>query len=404
MTSFQKYETTLGLRWYFVTDGGINPKTGLRKQIKRRGFLTKKEAQVEARKIEQALDDGDFIDISNKTFNQIYLSWREQQKNQTKPSTHYAVGSKFKKHILPAFGEMKIQEISKTQCQKFIADLSKTTLSKRTSKTKKPKPNEATEKRLFKSLSGYKMYASQVFQFAVDEGYIKKNPMANVKVPKPKEDFVVDHSNEDQENFWDKEQVLNFFQILNTSGNLFDQMYFRLLIGTGARKAEALALNWKDIDFKNNTIHFGKTLYFEKGMYSLLKPKSKKSDRIISVDENLLNRLKAWRALQIKDKVINLSSKAFSFVFTREDGTPIRMPYPNERLNILIEKGNLPEITVHGLRHTHASLLFEAGASIKEVQERLGHSDATMTLNIYTHVSKATKESTAEKLKNFMQM
>lgn len=81
-----------------------------------------------------------------------------------------------------------------------------------------------------------------------------------------------------------------------------------------------------------------------------------------------------------------------NMVFTRDDCTPIRLAYPNEKLDIVIKKYNLHRITIHGLRHTHASLLFEAGASIKEVQERLGHEDIKMTMNIYTHVTNTLKE------------
>lgn len=69
----------------------------------------------------------------------------------------------------------------------------------------------------------------------------------------------------------------------------------------------------------------------------------------------------------------------------------------NEKLNSIIHKHKLHKITKHGLRHTHASLLFEAGATIKEVQERLGHSDVQMTMNIYTHVTDHIKEQTAKK-------
>ncbi|WP_420901904.1 tyrosine-type recombinase/integrase [Paenibacillus dendritiformis] len=67
-----------------------------------------------------------------------------------------------------------------------------------------------------------------------------------------------------------------------------------------------------------------------------------------------------------------------------------------------MRKHNLHPITVHGLRHTHASLLFEAGASIKEVQERLGHSNSKMTMDIYTHVTKTVKERTATLFGEFM--
>ncbi|MNY58769.1 Tyrosine recombinase XerD [compost metagenome] len=79
------------------------------------------------------------------------------------------------------------------------------------------------------------------------------------------------------------------------------------------------------------------------------------------------------------------------------------MAYPNDKLDEIIRNYNLHPITVHGLRHTHASLLFEAGATIKEVQERLGHSDIKMTMNIYTHVTKTVKEQTATRFEKFLE-
>ncbi|MNI85943.1 Tyrosine recombinase XerD [compost metagenome] len=90
-------------------------------------------------------------------------------------------------------------------------------------------------------------------------------------------------------------------------------------------------------------------------------------------------------------------------VFAHENGQPLRLALPNDLLKRLIRDHDLQPITVHGLRHTHASMLFEAGASIKEVQERLGHSDIKMTMNIYTHVTKAAKEKTADRFAKFME-
>lgn len=84
-------------------------------------------------------------------------------------------------------------------------------------------------------------------------------------------------------------------------------------------------------------------------------------------------------------------------VFIRDDGSPLRLAYPNEKLNSVMNKHKLYRITIHGSRHTHASFLFEAGASIKEVQKQLGHSDIQMTMNIYTHVTDTLKEQTAQK-------
>ncbi|WP_438495955.1 tyrosine-type recombinase/integrase [Paenibacillus sp. IHBB 3054] len=98
-----------------------------------------------------------------------------------------------------------------------------------------------------------------------------------------------------------------------------------------------------------------------------------------------------------------MGSKDDRYIFAREDETPLRLAYPNDKLTEIIRTHKLHSITVHGLRHTHASLLFEAGASIKKVQERLGHSDIKMTMNIYTHVTKSAKEKTANRFEKFME-
>jgi integrase len=115
--------------------------------------------------------------------------------------------------------------------------------------------------------------------------------------------------------------------------------------------------------------------------------------------------LKKWRIKQIEANLANISTTDDNnMVFIRDDGSPLRLAYPNEKLNSVMNKHKLHRITIHGLRHTHASLLFEAGASIKEVQERLGHYDVQMTMNIYTHVTDHIKEQTAEKFQRYIEL
>ena len=77
---------------------------------------------------------------------------------------------------------------------------------------------------------------------------------------------------------------------------------------------------------------------------------------------------------------------------------------PNQKLDRILKKNELKRITVHGLRHTHCSLLFEAGLPIQEVKERLGHPDIQTTMNIYTHVTKKAKEKSAEKFAAYIEM
>ncbi|MDG4521186.1 site-specific integrase [Streptococcus suis] len=96
--------------------------------------------------------------------------------------------------------------------------------------------------------------------------------------------------------------------------------------------------------------------------------------------------------------------KPTDLVFPAETGNAHSFDYINYNLRCILKKYDLPYITPHGFRHTHCSLLFEAGASIKEVQERLGHEDIKTTMNIYAHVTENTKEKTAEKFAKFLGM
>ncbi|WP_233522696.1 site-specific integrase [Peribacillus glennii] len=182
---------------------------------------------------------------------------------------------------------------------------------------------------------------------------------------------------------------------------LRDQVLFHLLIYTGARKGELLALSWDDIDFEARTVRLFKTLFQDRGQFIIQTPKTRVSKRFISLDGNTLKLLKKWR---IEQKNLNLAASGFiegnNLVFSRDDGSPMRLAYPNEKLDILIKKHDLHRITIHGLRYTHASLF----ASIKEVQERLGHSDIQMTMNIYTHVTEYVKEQIAEKFQRYLDL
>ncbi|MBA9087371.1 integrase [Fontibacillus solani] len=261
----------------------------------------------------------------------------------------------------------------------------------------------------FKTIDNYKMYASQVFEFAIEKEIITKNPMDGVKIPKREDQFIVVQSKEgEKRNFWEKAEIKKFLEIVKTNYPFSDYCMFHLFIYTGARKGEVLALNRNDIDFKNKTLRLNKTLYYDKDNgYMFLTSKTFASRRLISLDDTTLGLLRKLIAGQNNGNVTHIHLKddpnKDKLLFSRFDGHPLRIAYPNDKLDEIIRIYNLHSITVHGLRHTHASLLFEAGATIKEVQERLGHSDIKMTMNIYTHVTKTVKELTASRFEKFME-
>ncbi|MDR7207952.1 site-specific integrase [Priestia megaterium] len=383
MASFQRYSTKQGQMWLFKMDTGVNPQTGKRKTTTRRGFKTKKEAQIAAGKLEQELLSGTSIANSNITFNETFSQWFSNHSKTIKPSTKKSIESKFKKHILPRFGKLKINEITRPYCQQMI--------------------NEIAE--IITSVNDIKIQANQVFKYAVKMDIIQKNPLEYVSIPKQQKEFINEDNHSNQRNYWKKDEVKKFLAITKEELSLRDHTLFHLLIYTGARKGELLALKWDDINFDTGFIRLTKTLFHNEGKFIFQTSKTKESKRLISLDTKTLSLLKKWRVEQIQAILANACTNIESkIIFTRDDGSPMRLAYLNDKLSTVIKKHKLNRITIHGLRHTHASLLFEAGASIKEVQERLGHSDIQMTMNIYTHVTDDLKEQTAEKFQRYIEL
>lgn len=354
---------------------GVDPATGKPRKTTRRGFATKKEAALSLSRVKFEVEENGFTNSSYETFEEIYLLWFDSAyKNTVKESTYVKTKEMFRIHILPAFGSMKLNKISVTYCQTTV--------------------NNWCES--FSKYRVLKNYITKVLDYAITLGLLKDNPMRKIIMPKRKE--VVD--GEKIENFYNKEELQQFMDCIKSDGFTRWHALFRLLAFTGFRKGEVLALEWKDIDFNQSTVTVNKTLARgEDNKLIIQSPKTKTSFRTVSVDPGTMQLLKEWRKEQATDflKLGFNTMNPSQVVFTTYKNEYMQLATVTNRINKIIKKHDLKVITVHGLRHTHCSLLFEAGASIQEVKERLGHSDIKTTMNIYTHVTQQAKEGTAEK-------
>lgn len=369
--------------WLFKLDTGVDPSTGKRKTTTRRGFKTKKEAQHAANALEQELLSGSLLQSNKLTYEAVFKLWYENHSKTLKPSTKKAIENKFNKHILPRFGKLKIKNITRAYCQQMINEIAQ----------------------LINSVNDIKIQANQVFKYALKQEIIAKNPLEYVIIPRPEKELISDVQASEERKYWRKDEIKQFLDLAKKDFNNLDYLLFHLLIYTGARKGEILALSWEDINFDEKYVRFSKTLFYNKGDFIFQTAKTKGSKRLISMDEATLSLLKKWRIEQLEAELAApIFKRPNNIVFSRPTGSPIRLAYPNEKLESMIRKYKLHRITIHGLRHTHASLLFEAGASIKEVQERLGHSDIKMTMNIYTHVTNTVKEQTAQKFQRYIEL
>ena len=169
------------------------------------------------------------------------------------------------------------------------------------------------------------------------------------------------------------------------------------------RRGEALALKWSDIDFKENVVSVKRTLTKGLGNKVIVQtPKTSSSYRKVAIDRNTASVLKDWKQEQRKQQiVININQD--QVVFNRgKESIPLSDGCIVNWNNIISKQAKLKRITIHGFRHTNASLLFEAGVSMKDVQTRLGHKSVKTTMDIYTHVSKQHQNKAVEKLDNYM--
>ena len=377
----KKYTTKNGeTRYLFQTYLGIDPLTGKERRTTRRGFKTMKEAKQAERNLlldveENGLPSNQSDGFRDPTFEKLASLWLENYKTTVKPSTFENVKSKVEKMTEEHFKELKLKKITVAYCQRVVIELSKT----------------------YVLYNHYLSVINRIFKYAVLMDILDSNPFD--KVIKPKSRQV-----QRKGNFLTKEELKEFLKLAQTATLSYFFPLVHLMSYTGLRQGEALALKWSDIDFENKKITVDKTAVRIKEKQTLQTPKTKNSKRVISIDPTTLSILKSWKKDQIK--IYFKNGKHFegddNFIFTNERAEWVHIHNFIRYFKRFIADHKLKPITPHGLRHTHASLLFSAGVEPKNISDRLGHSTVQITLDLYTHITEEQRTDTVEKLLEFM--
>ena len=361
-------------RYLFQTYLGIDPLTT------RRGFKTMKEAKQAERNLlldveENGLPSNQSDGFRDPTFEELASLWLENYKTTVKPSTFENVRVKVEKMTEEHFKELKLKKITVAYCQRVVIELSKT----------------------YVLYNHYLSVINRIFKYAVLMDILDSNPFD--KVIKPKSRQV-----QRKGNFLTKEELKEFLKLAQTATLSYFFPLVHLMSYTGLRQGEALALKWSDIDFENKKITVDKTAVRIKEKQTLQTPKTKNSKRVISIDPTTLSILKSWKKDQIK--IYFKNGKHFkgddNFIFTNERGEWVHIHNFIRYFKRFIADHKLKPITPHGLRHTHASLLFSAGVEPKNISDRLGHSTVQITLDLYTHITEEQRTDTVEKLLEYM--
>ena len=376
----KKYITKKGeTRYLFQTYLGIDPATGKEKRTTRRGFKTIKEAKAAERDLLLDVEENGFSnneDFQNPTFAEVADLWLESYKNTVKPTTYQSVKIKLDVMIDLYFTDMKIQQISVAYCQKVAIQLSNRYIL----------------------YTNYYSVISRVFKYATSIDIIKSNPLDKIIKPKNRPLKV-------KENYYTKQELTDFLKVCKENCKPVEYTFYHLLAFTGLRIGEAIGLMWSDVDFENKRLNISRTAVKIGKEQTVQDPKTKRSKRVITLDDETLNILKLWKRQQIKEYF--QAGKAYqhdsNYIFTNSKGKWLLTATMKVKLSSFFCKHNkLKKITPHGFRHTHASLLFEAGITAKIISDRLGHNNVQTTLDMYTHINDNQRVEVVDQLMDFI--
>ncbi|HER0770167.1 TPA: site-specific integrase [Streptococcus pyogenes] len=343
---------------------GIDQMTGKRVKTSITG-RTRKEVNQKAKHAQfDFLSNGSTIKrkVVIKTFKELSHLWLETYKLTVKPQTYDATVTRLNRHIMPTLGNMKVDKITASDIQMLINRLSK----------------------YYVNYTAVRSVIRKVLQQGVLLGLIDYNSARDIILPRKQPNA------KKKVKFIDPSDLKSFLEHLETSQHkrynlYFDAVLYQLLLSTGLRIGEACALEWGDIDLENGTIAINKT--YNKNLKFLSTAKTQSGNRVISVDKKTLRSLKLYQMRQ-RQLFNEVGARVSEVVFATPTRKYFNASVRQSALDTRCKEAGVERFTFHAFRHTHASLLLNAGISYKELQYRLGHANISMTLDTYGHLSK----------------
>lgn len=275
-----------------------------------------------------------------------------------------------KKNIVAYFSGHILQKITSTQIQKFLIYL-------RTEKDFSPQ-----------NVHHHYRTLNMIFDFAMKQEVIQKNPMDKVDRPKLSKQKVDALS---------QEEATIFFRSLNSCPLDF-RCLLQLLITTGLRRGECVGLKWRDIDESRSMVHIERNVtYTAKTGIIVNTPKTSASNRVLPIMDSTLALLKCLKQQRQSENPTAILEDSFVFPSESDIFSPRNPDAVTRRVKRFMRANGLPDMSPHDLRHSCATLLLSSGADIKSVQEILGHTNASTTLNFYVRADLKQMQTATKK-------
>jgi integrase len=342
------------------------------KRVKKtKTYKTKSEAKTALKEFEANKTKGQLVIPKKTTLKQWLDYWMD---NIVKPNkslgTYYFYKGMIDKYTVPLLGSIPIQDLKPIQIHKYYTQLTQKGLSQNT-------------------VRKHHDMLHLVLGVAVKQEMILQNPVEKVEPPQKQ------HK---EAKFYTLDSLKQLYQLVE---NTDLEVTVKLAGGLGLRREEVCGLKWKNIDLENRKVRICEARTIAGREIVDKDTKNQSSNRTLSIPADIVELLSAEKSRQEKNKeYLGDLYEDSGYVVDRDDGKPYRPNYLSGKFKNLINANSLPPLTIHGLRHTFASVANLLGVNLFEIGKVLGHSTPSTTGKIYTHMFDDTHEATLDKVAN----
>ena len=309
---------------------------------------TIKEVDDKIAELRSQANKGIVVDDRSLTMGEWALKWLDTYKKNVSYNTKTMYKRIVERYIIPNIGDIQLREIKKYMLQNMI--------------------NKIVDEGHTRTAEQAKLTLSQIIAAAIDENYIFVDVTRGINVPRRIKQEKRVLTDEEIKNIYSKDLSVK------------ERAFISILLYTGLRRGEALALKWTDVDFENKKLNVDKTAIFEENVTTIKAgTKSDAGMRRIPLAQNLIDDLNLLKSVNSTEWVFPMFS----------DEEPMTRSAFRKFWEKLKNKGIPKNISPHSFRHTYATKLYYAGVDVKTAQYLLGHSNIQITLDIYTHLKNA---------------
>jgi integrase len=346
-----------------------DPITGKRRQKWHSGYRTRREAERARIQLLAALDAGTYVEPRRQRLQAYIDEWLAAIQPTIREATFYSYKRNLRLHVLPYIGSTLITKIDAGILNGLYALL------------RADGRSDGTGGLSPRTIHYIHTILHRALRDAVRWGRLARNPVDAADPPR--------HSNKNTHEpaTWDAEILQRFLEHSRSSKDRYYPAWV-FLATTGARRGEALGIRWSDLDFDNQRTGIRQTVIAVQHEIRFSTPKTTTGRRSIALDPSTVAVLRTWRRQQAQERLaLGPGYQDHDLVFAKPDGRPLHPERFSREFDRRVKRWRLPRITLHGLRHTWATLALASGIPSKIVAERLGHSSTRITDDIYAHVT-----------------